>query len=104
MGLGNVANWAPRTGVDWVGIKVFRPGIANPRSISSTYRPISSTLTLRDPATPENLYRESFDDLDLEIDVEIATHDDALRTASFLAVKKALDGLRNLNKSAAATR
>jgi hypothetical protein len=104
VGLGVAANWPPGTNIDWVGIKVFRPGISNPSSIRSKCRPISNTLTLRDPATPENLYRESFTALDLEIDVEIDTHDDTLRHASFLAVKKALDGLRGANKSAAAKR
>lgn len=104
VGLGAAANWPFGTKVDWVGIKVFRPGIANPGSISSKYRPISSTLPLRDPATPENLYRERFAALDVEIDVALETHDGALRNASFLAVRKALDGLRGANESATARR
>jgi hypothetical protein len=104
VGLGIAANWPRGTNVDWVGIKIFRPGIGHPRSISPKYSSITSPLVLRNPATPENLYRESFPALDLEVDVQIDTRDDGVRNACFLAVKKALDELRGANNAAASTR
>jgi hypothetical protein len=100
VGRGNAANWAASSKIDWVEIKIFRPGIPDPRSISPKYRLLARALEPGNPATPESLYRESFPALDLEADIEIDTLYNDVRNLSFLAVRRALDGLREANKVA----
>jgi hypothetical protein len=101
VGVGIAANWPPRTKVDRVAIVVFRPGISKPRSVKPEEVGSAARSEFNHPLIGENVYREQFPALDLEVRVEIATGDEALRQASFQAVKEGLTTLRNANELAA---
>lgn len=79
------SNWWG-TKLDGVGIRLLRPGISKPAP------------------SGQNIYSETFPALDLEVRIEIATNDNALRNACFLATREALNSLRSANELASAQR
>jgi hypothetical protein len=103
VGASNAANWMSRTGLDWVGISVFRPGIPNRRS--SLPEGVTKVGVILEPAvSTESTFRESFPALDLEFRVVIVSTDPELRKACFRAATEALAQLRSANAEARTSR
>ena len=80
-----------------VGVRFFRPGVAKRRSEGPNP---SDVWPMEVYGPPENLYRETFPLLDMEVQVIVATLDFPLRTASFRAVKEALAEFREVDRIA----
>lgn len=100
VGYGTSANWPGMTGIDSVGVRIFRLGLNQPAKPESAVTAPPSGLLAYGFSRIADSYYETFPALDLQIEVAIATTDGELRTAYYTAAKEALARLRRADQTA----